>query len=46
MKEEPEVPYHDPNSTTELVNVRRGDIVVQEKRDQVVVDKTAEEKTE
>ncbi|HCA21525.1 MAG TPA: EAL domain-containing protein [Lachnospiraceae bacterium] len=46
VKEEPEVPYHDPNSTTELVNVRRGDIVVQEKRDQVVVDKTAEEKTE
>ena len=46
VKEEPEVPYHDPNSTTELINVRRGDIVVQEKRDQVVVDKTAEEKTE
>ena len=31
VKEEEAHPYHDPNSTTELANVRRGDIIVTRK---------------
>ena len=46
VKEEPEAPYHDPNSTTELVNVRKGAIIVTDKKEEFVVDKESEEKTE